>query len=561
MLNKAFSSNVPNLAGPSAQPLGAGGIGANQVQSPVLGGGPPQPSVPPTFDDSQIPPYLNYAFDHLSQGVNRRKNSIEAAGNLALQGIDVNTAVAMKEDQEIQREAERLALATQGMDTTEVDKALSQYEQHLGMRPKAPEMPDLESPNIAQALAALAGILFEPENAGLIASLPFQHQQALRMERYKKALADQEDAEKTWEERSKALEEAVKLKRDIAKADMEERNKDERQRQEQAYKTAETEKERRFKEEQEGKKQEFELKKFELEQQEAKDKAGREAKEKARGQLEKDMRETDDPATVDEIAKILGDVPETVVNVYRNQARRRAEVRAQKDNFEREKFEFQKNKEKYDRTEAEDDDRYRESQDNRTYNLQRDRFNYEKGKAGGGGASKALDGLRDRERKARNKYDGTLNAWRNLKQLEKETPEEFAERKSKAREKVDEAKGELDSISRDVKEYGNAHKNLSSFAQQYGFTVTAGKEKGHNKGSLHGDGLAIDVRTRDKTPEQVAAFVKAAKAAGITVRDERTRPNGQEKWTGPHLHLEGNPKTTKPKVAKKTKNRTYNGLG
>ncbi len=65
--------------------------------------------------------------------------------------------------------------------------------------------------------------------------------------------------------------------------------------------------------------------------------------------------------------------------------------------------------------------------------------------------------------------------------------------------------------------------------------------QGHNPGSKHYEGQAGDVRVRDRKPEEVDAFIEATNAKGIfNVRDERTRPPGQGKWTGPHVHLEYN---------------------
>lgn len=79
--------------------------------------------------------------------------------------------------------------------------------------------------------------------------------------------------------------------------------------------------------------------------------------------------------------------------------------------------------------------------------------------------------------------------------------------------------------------------DLSKFAVSLGFHVTAGKEPGHNPGSDHGKGKAIDVRTWDKPSGEIQRFIDDAKDLGIAVRDERTRPIGQKVWTGPHLHL------------------------
>ncbi len=81
-------------------------------------------------------------------------------------------------------------------------------------------------------------------------------------------------------------------------------------------------------------------------------------------------------------------------------------------------------------------------------------------------------------------------------------------------------------------------RDLIEFAEAEGFTVTSTNGGNHNKGSKHFRGLAIDVRTRDKTDSQIAAFIIKAKNRGITVRDEQRKPIGQKVWKGAHLHLE-----------------------
>ncbi len=81
-------------------------------------------------------------------------------------------------------------------------------------------------------------------------------------------------------------------------------------------------------------------------------------------------------------------------------------------------------------------------------------------------------------------------------------------------------------------------RTLEGFAEGQGFHVTSTTGGRHNSGSAHYAGRAVDVRTRDKTPEQIAALDESARAAGFVARDERTRPPGQSEWSGPHYHLE-----------------------
>jgi WXG100 family type VII secretion target len=80
--------------------------------------------------------------------------------------------------------------------------------------------------------------------------------------------------------------------------------------------------------------------------------------------------------------------------------------------------------------------------------------------------------------------------------------------------------------------------NMKRIVEEAGFTVTSTTGGQHNKGSAHYDGRAIDVRTRDKTNDQINALIDQVKRAGYIVRDERTRPPGQKVWGGPHLHVE-----------------------
>jgi murein L,D-transpeptidase YcbB/YkuD len=81
-------------------------------------------------------------------------------------------------------------------------------------------------------------------------------------------------------------------------------------------------------------------------------------------------------------------------------------------------------------------------------------------------------------------------------------------------------------------------RDLKRFAEAQKFFVTSITGGKHNRASKHALGLAIDVRTRDKTNEQIGLFVHKCAALGVRVRDERKRPTGQKVWSAPHLHLE-----------------------
>jgi hypothetical protein len=97
-----------------------------------------------------------------------------------------------------------------------------------------------------------------------------------------------------------------------------------------------------------------------------------------------------------------------------------------------------------------------------------------------------------------------------------------------------------DAFGSNVAKYAeiNTNNDLTGFAAQHGFDVTSTTGGKHNVGSKHYQGKAIDVRTRDKSPEEIAAFIAKAQQQGFRVLDERQRPAGQAVWGGPHLHLE-----------------------
>lgn len=87
---------------------------------------------------------------------------------------------------------------------------------------------------------------------------------------------------------------------------------------------------------------------------------------------------------------------------------------------------------------------------------------------------------------------------------------------------------------------GNSRtKALEDFARSNGFEPSDGfATSGHNRGSKHYSGYALDVHVKDRKPEEVDGFIQKAKEAGYIVRDERVRPAGQAVWKGPHVHLE-----------------------
>ena len=81
-------------------------------------------------------------------------------------------------------------------------------------------------------------------------------------------------------------------------------------------------------------------------------------------------------------------------------------------------------------------------------------------------------------------------------------------------------------------------RDIKAFAEANGFFVTSTNGGRHNKNSKHFRGLAIDVRTRDKTNAQVDAFISLCRSQGLKVLNERKKPPGQKVWNGPHLHIE-----------------------
>ena len=81
------------------------------------------------------------------------------------------------------------------------------------------------------------------------------------------------------------------------------------------------------------------------------------------------------------------------------------------------------------------------------------------------------------------------------------------------------------------------YKAMVRLAHKHGLQVTSTTGGRHNKGSLHGRGRAIDVRTRGVSSRKLNAFMRDARKQGFQVIDERVRPPGKV-WSGPHLHVQ-----------------------
>jgi hypothetical protein len=85
---------------------------------------------------------------------------------------------------------------------------------------------------------------------------------------------------------------------------------------------------------------------------------------------------------------------------------------------------------------------------------------------------------------------------------------------------------------------------LDAYALHLGLSVTStlakseAEKKEHNLGSAHALGRAIDVRTRDRTRNEINQLITFLMKFNITIRDERLWPFRQKTWKGPHLHIE-----------------------
>lgn len=83
---------------------------------------------------------------------------------------------------------------------------------------------------------------------------------------------------------------------------------------------------------------------------------------------------------------------------------------------------------------------------------------------------------------------------------------------------------------------------IGSYIKPFGGMVGSTDGGQHNVGSPHYDGRALDIpmgaSASDAAKANADRMVADLRNRGFTVRDERTRPQGQEVWGGPHLHVE-----------------------
>lgn len=91
--------------------------------------------------------------------------------------------------------------------------------------------------------------------------------------------------------------------------------------------------------------------------------------------------------------------------------------------------------------------------------------------------------------------------------------------------------------------FGDSQGDLSSYVggliSPLGGRITSTTGGQHNPGSKHYSGGAIDIGMGRESPERQAQILAALQSdPSLLVRDERTRPAGQEVWSGPHLHVE-----------------------
>lgn len=115
----------------------------------------------------------------------------------------------------------------------------------------------------------------------------------------------------------------------------------------------------------------------------------------------------------------------------------------------------------------------------------------------------------------------------------------FGNRYASARNYEDALKNNIKNINKYINsDNSQSSSDLVNFAGNQGFDVTSTTGGSHNEGSKHYQGKAVDVRTRNKSNDEISNFMAKAQQQGFKVLDERQRPKGQAVWSGPHLHLE-----------------------
>jgi tape measure domain-containing protein len=83
-----------------------------------------------------------------------------------------------------------------------------------------------------------------------------------------------------------------------------------------------------------------------------------------------------------------------------------------------------------------------------------------------------------------------------------------------------------------LRKHGRNYKALVEAATKGGFDITSTTGGKHGRNSAHGPGQAVDIRTKNKTAEEVETLINTLRSQGVYVIDERNKPNQ------PHVHAQ-----------------------
>lgn len=107
------------------------------------------------------------------------------------------------------------------------------------------------------------------------------------------------------------------------------------------------------------------------------------------------------------------------------------------------------------------------------------------------------------------------------------------------------ANGELKAIENEPKQKNVfKYNDISGYVEEFkngGLGIGSINSGGHNKGSLHGKNLAVDLpASKNGGVEGLKILLTKLKQQypELDIVDETTKPKGQSVWTGPHIHIE-----------------------